>query len=97
MENVAHYLNGRIHQQARQLIATYQDNPKQHAFLQLDKLMSDFDPVLLNFINQLTQTLRQSRRKLFNDVNESLKSFDTSTFCVLYSSASTYAITCCAN
>ena len=72
VENVAHYLNGRSQQQARQLIATYKGNPKQHAFLQLDKLMSDFDPVLLNFINQLTQTVCQSRRKLFNDENESL-------------------------
>ena len=68
--NVAHHLNGKIHQQASQLIATYQNNPKQYTLLNLETLVSGCDPVLLDFIRQLTQTVRESRRKLFHDEKE---------------------------
>ena len=68
--NVAHHLNGKIHQQASQFIATYQNNPKQYTLLNLETLVSGCDPVLLDFIRQLTQIVCESRRKLFHDEKE---------------------------
>ena len=65
LENVSTYLNGKVHKLAKSLITTCQNAPQQYATFSITSYRQMIDPTLLLFIEQLTQSVRSKRRKLF--------------------------------
>ena len=65
LENVSMYLNGKVHKLAKSLITTCQNAPQQYATFSITSYRQMIDPTLLLFIEQLTQSVRSKRRKLF--------------------------------
>ena len=70
IENVSSYLNDKVHKLAKALITSYQNTPQLYATFDTISYQKLIDPVLLHFIEQLTQTVRTRRRKLFQNEAE---------------------------
>ncbi len=67
--SVASHLNERIHKQAKSLITRFDKSPDKYATFDLS-IIQELDPVLLGFIQQLTQSVRSRKRKLFQGEDE---------------------------
>ena len=64
---MALYLNDRLHERGRAFQTIYNDAPEQVASTDLSSVMASTDPVLLQFLTTMTQSVRHSHRKLFED------------------------------
>ncbi len=67
VQTVALYLNDKLHNRARALNASYNETPEHVASINLTSVMANTDPVLVSFLTTMTQSVRQSKRKLFHD------------------------------
>ena len=67
---VSLYLNDKVHRQAKALIASYQNNPQLYATFNITSYKETVDPILLQFIQQVTYSMRNRRRKLFESETE---------------------------
>ena len=67
---VASYLNNKVHQQAKTFVANFCDSPEKYAPFSIEWLYEAVDPHLIRFIQQLTQSVRSRRRKLFSSESE---------------------------
>ena len=65
IENVSSYLNDKVHTLAKSLIISYKNDPYQYTTFDITSYRKSIDPVLLYFIEQLTQSLCTKRRKFF--------------------------------
>ena len=65
-----HYLNNKVHKLAKILITIFQNAPQQYATFDITSYRILIDPVLLLFIEQLTQSLHTTRQKLFQNEAE---------------------------
>ena len=65
IENVSSYLNDKVHTLAKSLIISYKNDPYQYTTFDITSYRKSIDPVLLYFIEQLTQSLYTKRRKLY--------------------------------
>lgn len=68
-QNVALYLNEKLHKRARMLTVSFNEKPKTIATTDVPLALANTDPDLLSFLSTLTQSVRQSKRKLFTDVS----------------------------
>ena len=66
-QTVALYLNDRLHERGRAFQTIYNDAPEQVASTDLSSVMASTDPILLQFLTTMTQSVRHSHRKLFED------------------------------
>ena len=64
-ENVSKYLNEIVHKQAKTLITCFQNNPQLYTTFNIASYKEMVDPTLLQFIQQVTNSVRNRRRKLF--------------------------------
>ena len=67
MRKVALYLNGRIHEQAT---SHYKNTPQKYNTFNASTHTEMADPVLLQFLKQVTQSVRSRRRNLFESEEE---------------------------
>lgn len=67
---VATYLNTKVHQQAKTFVASFSSSPEKYATFSIENLFEAIDPQLVRFIQQLTQSVRSGRRKLFVSESE---------------------------
>lgn len=72
-EDVACDLNNRLHKQAKTVIASFQNSTDGYTKFSIDSLSKLLDPVLLDFIQKITQAVRFKRCKLFNESEVSHK------------------------
>ena len=70
IENVSTHLNAKVHELAKTLIRKYQDNPRESAAFSISSYRQLIDPALLLFIEKLTQSVRNRRRKLFQSESD---------------------------
>ena len=70
VDNVAAYLNERVHQQAKHMILSYQGKPNMYTTFDVSTHIELLDPILLQFIQKVTQSIRSKQRKLFADQAE---------------------------
>ena len=68
--SVACYLNEKVHQQAKTFVASFSDIPEKYATFSIEQLYETVDPHLMRFIQQITQSVRNRRRKLFSSESE---------------------------
>ena len=66
IRNVASHLNDRVHEQAKKVLVYYKDKPQRYQTFDLGSYIKMADPILLEFIQLLTQTVR-TKRRLFGD------------------------------
>ena len=81
IEIVSLYLNKHMHQQAKDLVVSYQDSPNKYRSLKIKDLVRSLDPVLVNFIKAITCPVKSRKRNLFQDP----ESLDTRNIRQLYS------------
>ena len=62
---VAQYLNGKLHTQAKKYSSHYNQNPDEYLTMDIDQLIDGVDETLMGFIQELTKPIRDSRRTLF--------------------------------
>lgn len=65
IKNVATYLNDQVHEQAKQIISHYKNQPQKYKSFKLESYTALINPALLDFIKLLTQPVRSKRRRLF--------------------------------
>ena len=63
--NVAIHLNGKLHERARALNANFSEKPESIASTSLATAMASTDPLIHKFLATMTQSVRQSKRKVF--------------------------------
>lgn len=66
MQLVAQNLNSRLHEQAKKFISDFKATDV-YTTLNIDSMIKELDPVILQFIKLLTFPVRGSKRKLFED------------------------------
>ena len=66
-QTMALYLNDRLYERGRAFQTIYNDAPEQVASTDLSSVMASTDTVLLQFLMTMTQSVRHSHRKLFED------------------------------
>ena len=66
---VAKYLNGILHERAKTVCMEYNGIPEKVSNFKLCELIDKTNPILLQFLRELTQSARQSKRKLFEDLS----------------------------
>lgn len=76
---VAHHLNSKLHEQAEF------KNTDMYKPLSISSLIKDTDPVLLQFIKQLTFTVHESRHRLFDTEETGKKLMPKQSYSVHYS------------
>ncbi len=64
---VAQHLNSKLHEQAKKSITIFKDIDM-YTNLHIPTLIDNTDPILLEFIRQLTCTIREGRRRLFDSL-----------------------------
>ncbi len=64
---VAKYLNGILHERARTVCVEYNGIPEKVCNFNLCELVAKTNPILREFLRELTQSVRQSKRKLFEE------------------------------
>ncbi len=69
MVPVAKYLNGILHERAKTVCMEYNGIPEKVSNFKLCELIDKTNPILLQFLRELTQSARQSKRKLFEDLS----------------------------
>lgn len=69
IKNVSSDLNKRVHEQAKRVLTHYKDKPNRHKSFNLRSYIEMLDPVLINFIKLLTQTIRSKRQLFVTDTN----------------------------
>ncbi len=70
VDSVASYLNEKVHTQAKALVSEFQGSPSKYTTLNLAAFQQSLDPTLLSFIQQLTQSVRSRKRKLFESESD---------------------------
>ena len=65
IRNVASHMNDLVHEQAKKMITFYQNEPQRYKTFDVGSYIKMTEPILLQFIQQLTQSVRSKRRKLF--------------------------------
>ena len=65
IQNVSVYLNDRVHRQEKTLITSFSNSPQRYATFDMALYKEMVDPILLHFIELVTQSVRNRRRKLF--------------------------------
>lgn len=70
MHTVSLYLNEKLHDQAKTLVAAFKNKPLRYSTFSITSYMAMLDPELLGFVQEITSSVR-GRRKLFreSDVN----------------------------
>ncbi len=71
VEAVSIHINDRLHKQAQALQTAYKDTPGKYKTLNLQTVQDTMDPVLVSFINKITQSIRGRKRRLFPDETDS--------------------------
>ena len=67
------FINKRLHKQARKLVDTYNDTPDKYKKFSLECLDKDMDPVLIDFIERITQSLRRNKRPSDSTIRNTTK------------------------
>lgn len=67
--NVALFLNSKLHERARLCIAAFDENPESIASIDIASALASTDPPLMSFLSTLTQSVRQSKHRLFSDTS----------------------------
>ena len=67
LKNVANFLNKLIHERGKALNAEFSNCPDKISNFCLSDIIAKTDTNLLTFLHELTTSVRQNRRKLFND------------------------------
>ncbi len=72
VDEVAMFINTRLHKQVKVLTTEYQKNPSQYTSLNLRGLLDSLDPLLERFLHKITQSVRSRKRKLFENESDTV-------------------------
>ena len=67
VQTVAMYLNTKLHDRARTINASFNEAPEKIRTVNIRNMMENTDSSLVKFLQLLTQSVRQGRRKLFQE------------------------------
>lgn len=66
---VALYLKAKLHDQARTINANVHETPESITCTNFTILIESTEPILLQFLTTMTQSVQQGKRKLFQDTS----------------------------
>ena len=72
---VAQYLNGKLHTQAKKYSSHFNQNPDEYLTMDIDQLIDGVDETLMGFIQELTKPIRDSRHTLFGTGEVDMKRY----------------------
>lgn len=82
VKTVALHLNAKLHKQSQEIVKRFMP-PENYLQMNLSELIKKIDPVLLDFLQQLTCTTKTRRRKLFNATDDTKSIRQLYALCVL--------------